>query len=332
MFRIEHTEWLWGMFIILPLLFLFLRLLRWKKKAKASLGDAVLVNELTKDHSAFRFNIKFMIALFSVVLLILALSNPQQQTAGEKVEKTGVDVMIVMDLSKSMLARDLQPNRLERAKQLVMRLLDKMENNRVGLIFFAGRSYLQMPMTTDFSAAAVYLSAASPDAIPTQGTVITEALNMAGASFNAKEKKFKSIVLITDGEDHDEGAVAAAKTLSEDGVLIHAVGVGTASGSPIFDPMTGANKTDENGNEVISKLNEDELRQIAKTANGIYILLNSAEEAASKIAASLDGMEQRKVSDKSLANWRSFFPYILALALLLLFVAMMMPETKKIKA
>jgi Ca-activated chloride channel family protein len=332
MFRIEHTEWLWGIFILLPLLFLFLRVLRWKKKVKTSLGDEALVNELIKDYSPFRFNIKFIIALLSVALLMLALSNPQQQTAGEKVEKTGVDVMIVMDLSKSMLARDLQPNRLERAKQLVMRLLDKMENDRVGLIFFAGHSYLQMPLTTDFSAAAVYLSAASPDAIPTQGTVITEALNMAGASFNTKENKFKSIVLITDGEDHHEGAVAAAKALSEEGVQIHTVGVGTVSGSAIFDPLTGANKTDENGNEVISKLNEDELKQIAKAANGHYILLNNAEEAAAKIIDSLNGMEQRKLIDKSLANWQSFFPYILAMSLLLLVAASLMAERKKSKA
>lgn len=330
MFRFEHIEYLWGLLLILPMVGLFIFLTTWKKRKIKLLGDTGLVKQITGEHSAFKFRVKFFLFLFSLIILIAAAANFQKETEGESISKTGVDVMVLLDVSKSMMAQDIQPNRLERAKQFVMHLLDKLDNNRVGLIYFAGRAYMQMPLSTDFSAANIYLSTASPAAVPTQGTVIGEALRMASNSFNVQEKKFKTVILITDGEDHDEGAMAAAKELAENGAVIHTIGVGSPEGIQLMDPDTGLPKTDENGDPVISKLNEDELKQIAATGNGTYRLLSSTEGTAASIATSVNSMEQRRVSDKSLANWKSYFPLFLAAAFLLLVMEALISERKKI--
>ena len=186
----------------------------------------------------------------------------------ENVQRKGVDVMLVLDVSKSMLARDIKPSRLERAKQFLLRLVDQLPNDRIGLVLFAGRAYLQMPLTTDHGAAHMYIQEASPDAVPTQGTVIADALRMANAAFNSKERKYKSIVLVSDGEDHDPDAAKVAKQLAQDGVLINTVGIGSPEGSPIEDPVTGELKKDQEGHTVISKLNEAELQQLATATNG----------------------------------------------------------------
>ncbi len=177
----------------------------------------------------------FALALAAV---IVASANLQKPGAMDDVQRKGVDVVIAMDVSKSMLAEDIKPNRLERARQLVYKLMDQLPNDRVGLVLFAGRAYLQMPLTTDHGAARMYIQQAGPDVVPTQGTVISEALRASNSAFNSKERKFKSIVLITDGEDHDPQAVPLAQQLAEDGVMINSVGIGSAEGAPIMDPAT----------------------------------------------------------------------------------------------
>jgi len=206
----------------------------------------------------------------------------------------------------------------------------QLRNDRVGLVIFAGRAYLQMPLTSDHIAAKLYVNNASPDAVPTQGTVISEALRLSNTAFNAKDKKYKAILLITDGEDHDEGALKTAKTLAENGVVINTVGVGTTTGSPILNPITSESKRDLQGNVIISRLNEQELMDIASAAGGVYQQLNDADTVVDKIIGEINAMEQKTIRDNSLLNFRSFFQWFLVVALSALTGELFISEKRKV--
>jgi Ca-activated chloride channel family protein len=269
--------------------------------------------------------------ILSFAVLVLAFANLRSATGSEKVSRNGIDVMIAMDVSKSMLAQDVMPSRLDRSKQLLSRLVDKLSNDRVGIVVFAGKAYLQMPLTGDHAAAKMYLNAATTETVPTQGTVISDALASCDASFNSKEKKYKAIILISDGEDHDEDAVKTAARLGQDGVAIYTVGIGSPQGFPLVEETTGQPKTDKEGNPVVSKLNEDELRSIAEKGNGKYIFFQNTDDVVDRLTAELSGMDQRSVTDDSTVNYRSWFQYFLAAALLFLLVEIFISEKKNRK-
>nr|MBA2250597.1 VWA domain-containing protein [Chitinophagaceae bacterium] len=291
-----------------------------------------LVNQLVQGFSQKYFALKFTLIVLGFALCVLALANLVLPTGEQKVNRNGIDVMIALDVSNSMLADDIKPSRLERAKQIISKLIDRLGDDRIGIVIFAGRAYLQMPMTTDHSAAKMYLSAASPSDVPTQGTVISEALKMCYSAFNTKEKKYRTIILITDGEDHDEDAIKVTKELSEEGVMVNTIGIGSPQGSPIRDAETpGGYKKDENGNMVITKLNEEELRTIAQTGNGLYQLFTSADVVAGNMNKKLAGMGQTSLVDSSFAINESYFWYFLLGALILLVAELFFPERKKIK-
>jgi len=311
---------------------LFLGLLRWKKKTRQKIGEPALVNELVKNYSPLRFTIKFIVLAIALGGIIIAAANLQSQSKAETVSRKGVDVMVALDVSNSMLAEDIKPNRLERAKQLITTLLDKMDNDRIGLILFAGRAYLQMPLTTDHSAAKMYVQTAGPDAVPTQGTVIADALKIANSGFNSKERKFKAVVLISDGEDHDPEALKTAQSLAQGGAMINTVGIGSPDGVPIIDHTTNQARKDAEGNTIITKLNETELQQLSQATNGIYVHLDDVDDAAAKIMAQLATIQQKATGDKSFVNYKSFFQWFLAAALLLLLAEFIIPERKKIIA
>lgn len=329
MFRIQHTEYLFGLMAIPLLGAVFYLLIQWKKQAAARMGDPVLVEQLVKNFSPLRFLIKFILSLLALAAILLGAGNLQKPGAMENVRRQGVDVMMVLDVSKSMLARDSKPNRLEKAKQLLTRLTDNLENDRLGMVLFAGRAYMQMPLTTDHGAAKMYIQNASPDVVPTQGTVIAEALRMANASFNAKERKYKAVVLVSDGEDHDPDALKMAKTLAQDGVMINTVGIGSPEGSPIEDPATGELKKDDQGNTVISKLNEQELQQLADASHGQYIRLDNMDDALITLTQQLGSIEKKSLSDAEYVDYESYFQWFLAAAFLLLLVEFFLPERKR---
>jgi Ca-activated chloride channel family protein len=317
-YRIEHIENLTGL-AALPLLGAALWfLLSWKKNTVDRIGDPSLVRQLISNFSSTRFLIKAGVALLAFLVIVIGAGNPQKPGKMENVQRKGVDVMIVLDVSKSMLARDIKPSRLEKAKQLLQLLTEKLENDRIGLVLFAGRAYLQMPLTSDHGAARMYIQDASPDAVPTQGTVIAEALRMANTAFNSKERKFKSILLISDGEDHDPDALKTAKELAKDGVMINAIGIGSPDGSPIVDPATGELKKDEQGNTVISKLNEAELQQLADASNGQYLRLDNVDDALITMTQQLDSVEQKSMSDAEFVDYISYFQWFLGVALVFL--------------
>jgi len=293
------------------------------------IGDEKLIRQLIADYSPRRFLVKFLLVLSAFTLTGLGVANLRYPKQVEQIQRQGVDVILVLDVSKSMLARDIQPNRLERAKQLINKLIDKLRNDRVGLVLFAGRAYLQMPLTTDHASAKIYLNSASPESVPAQGTVIGEALTISNNAFGQKEKKYKTVVLVTDGEDHDEKAMESAAILAENGVLLHTIGVGSAEGSTIIDPVTQDQKKDAQGNVVISRLNEPMLQELARKANGTYQHLENTDQAVSNILGQINSMEQKSISDQSFINYRSFFQWFLGLALALLLLDFFVSERKR---
>jgi len=327
-FRIQHIEYLVGLAALPLLLAALWFLLGWKKKTVPRIGDPNLVKQLISNFSSARFLIKAGLALLALAIIVIGAGNPQKTGKMENIQRKGVDVMFVLDVSKSMLARDIKPSRLDKAKQLLLLLTEKLENDRIGLILFAGRSYLQMPLTSDHGAARMYIQDASPDAVPTQGTVIADALNMANSAFNSKERKYKSIVLVSDGEDHDPEALKTAKELAKNGVMINTVGIGSPDGSPIVDPATGEVKKDEQGNTVISKLNEAELQQLADATSGQYIRLDNVDDALITMTGQIDSAEKKSMSDAEFVDYISYFQWFLGAALILLLAEFFLSERR----
>lgn len=290
------------------------------------MGDEKLINLLTGPVSKIIPLIKFFLLIAAFVLGVIAVMNPRKP--GESlVNRKGIDMAIALDVSKSMLATDLAPNRLERAKQFISKLMAAMPDDRVSLVLFAGKAYLQMPLTVDHGAASLFVNTASPDAIPEQGTVIADALEKAAYSLSGAETKFKSIILITDGEDHNEDAVSMAKKLSTQGVMVNAIGVGSTEGTTIPDPATGDVKRDESGSPVLSRLNENVLSEIAASTNGVYSKLESSDAAVSLIKEQLSQIERKAFTDFSQVNFKTYYGWAAAFMLLFLVLEILIPET-----
>jgi Ca-activated chloride channel homolog len=327
--QFQNPEYFIGLILIPMLIFLFYRLLSWKKKLSLRIGDPILVGKLVKSFSARKFLMKFILICATVFFLVAGLANLRARGSAENISRQGVDVMIVLDVSKSMLATDVKPSRLDKARQLLYRLVDRLQNDRIGLILFAGRSYMQMPLTTDHGAAKLYISEAGPAAVPTQGTVFAEALSMANSSFNRNEHKYKAVVLVSDGEDHDPEALKVAKQMADDGVMVNTVGIGSVEGSEIIDPETREPKKDDKGNIVISKLNEQELSAISDATNGIYIHLENLEDATITLTQRLDSIEKRALSDNEFINFKNYFPWFIGLAGILMILELFIPERQK---
>lgn len=328
MIRFQHTEYLVPLAVVPFLVLLYFFVLQWKKKTIKKIGDERLVKEMIRNYSPQKFALKFLLVTIAFAAAVLAMANPRSKTGTEKVDRNGIDVMIALDVSKSMLAQDIKPTRLDRAKQLLSKLIDKLSNDRIGIVVFAGRAYQQMPLTGDHGAAKMYLAAASPEVVPTQGTVIADALKMCDGAFNGKEKKYKTVILISDGEDHDEGAIKTAGQMANEGIVINTVGIGSPTGATIIDEMTNEPKKDNNGNTVVTKLNEQELKDIAAKGNGTYQLFNNTDEVVASLDARLSTMDQRTVTEDSLVNYKSFFQWFAGLALLLLMTELFLSERR----
>lgn len=330
MLRFQHIEYLWYLLFLLPLAALFFFSLWQKNKKLASIGEPRFVERLIANFSKRNHLIKFSLLLIALFIGVLSLANLQGGGKAEKIERKGIDVMIALDVSKSMLAQDASPNRLEKSKLFIAKLLDKLANNRVGLIVFAGKAYVSVPLTTDFSALKMNLATASPNMVPTQGTVLGEAIGMARQSFNVKETKYKNLILISDGEDHDETAMDETKKAVEEGIQIHTIGIGSPEGGTIIDEESGQPKTDKNGEPVVSKLNADELRSIANEGHGDFYLLTNTERVVTEVAQQINSSEQRSFGDTIYTNYDSYFQYFLIIALLLIIIEFFISERKKV--
>jgi Ca-activated chloride channel family protein len=331
MFSFENTEYLWGLLILLPLCALFILVIRRKEKIKKAIGDKALVEQLTKNYSGKWYRLKFIFILLSLLLGILAAANLRKPDKSSTEKRAGIDIMVALDVSKSMLSQDIKPTRLDRAKQLINLLVNRLGDNRIGLVLFAGQAIIQMPLTDDASAASMYVANASSQIVPLQGTNIASALMLCNESLKTNEKKYKAVILISDGEDHDPDAEKTAKELSKNGIVIYTVGIGSPAGSFIMDPATGENKKDIDGNLVVSKLNEEELKSIAKATDGAYFRLDNRNSAVADIGNDIDKMEKKIISSNTPANknYEAFFPFFLIPMLLLLVLEIFTPEIKK---
>ncbi|MBL7719238.1 MAG: VWA domain-containing protein [Flavipsychrobacter sp.] len=331
--RFQHLEHLLVLGFLPLIIVLFVWMIVWRRAKLRALGEDRLISSQIRGYIPGRVTLKFVLLSVAFLAIGIGWANLQKGDKLQKVQRKGVDVVIALDLSKSMLAKDVQPDRLTRAKQLVTRMIDKMQNDRVALVVFAGRAYLQVPLTIDYSAMKMMLQNAKPSLIPTQGTVIAEAITMAQKSFSQKERKYKALVVISDGEGHDDNALAAAKDAADAGVKIHTVGVGSPQGSTLYDPESNSVKLDEAGQPVVSKLNEEELKSVAAAGGGSYTLLTNTDAAADKLIELIEGMEQRTVKGENVEymTYNSFFQYFLLAGLLALIIEWLLPGAGKKK-
>jgi Ca-activated chloride channel homolog len=330
-FQLQHKEFYWLFAGAAVLLLLFILLLAWKKKVIKRMGDEKLIQLLIINFSSAKFTVKFILVLAAFMLGIVAAINPRRAGEDDGSVRKGIDVAIALDVSKSMLATDIAPNRLERAKRFIGKLMDEMPNDRIALVLFAGKAYLQMPLTTDHGAAGLYVSSASPDVVPQQGTVISDALNMSNNAFNALERKYKSIILITDGEDHDDAALATAKELAAGGgVMVNTVGIGSPEGATIPDIVPGESKKDEAGNTIISKLNENILKELAAATNGVYVRLQTSDEAVGAIKNQLLQIDKKAFTDSSQMNFKNYYWLFAAAMFIFLVLEIFISERRRV--
>ena len=291
-----------------------------RKKALLKLGNPDLVSGLMPELSLFRPNLKMLLGMVALSLLIVVVARPQFGSKLEEVKKEGVEVIIALDVSNSMLAEDIQPNRLERAKQALSRLIDNLENDKIGLIVFAGDAYTQIPITTDYISAKMFMSTITPDMVPRQGTSIASAISLAMKSFSPGEDKSRAIIVITDGENHLADPVSAAIAAAETGIVVHTIGIGSADGVPIQMTVNGRREylKDNDGNTVITKLDEDVLRRVAMAGGGSYVRASSSNLGLEEVYGEIRKMKQQEMESVMYTEYNDQFQVFAAIALLLL--------------
>jgi Ca-activated chloride channel family protein len=322
--RLEHPEYLYLLAGLAVLVISFIWAADRRKKQMAAIGNEKLVSRLIPHRSALRKNTRFILMLLAIACLIVGLANPQVGTKQETVKRKGVDIVIALDLSSSMQSEDIRPNRMERSKRLISELLDRFQNDRVAFVIFAGNAYLQMPLTIDYSAFELYLRTVDTDIIPTQGTAIGDAIKLSEQAFDAGERKHKALIIISDGENHEEAAVELAKTASENGTKIFTVGVGTPKGGPI--PIYNAYgqqvdyKKDKDGSIVLSKLNEKMLQELAVHGNGKYFRLSGGRETVREIIDLISEMETKEIEEQIYTDYEDQFQFFLFFGLVLILV------------
>ena len=303
MFRFEHPDYLYLLFILPVLLLLFLYSMYIKKRNLKRFGDMKIIRELMPDVALKRQHFKFWILFFCVGLFILILARPQFGSKLETIKKQGIEVVICLDVSNSMLSTDISPSRLDKSKQLLSRLIDNLGNDKIGLIVFAGDAFIQLPITSDYLSAKMFLSSINPAMVPTQGTAIGAAINLATRSFSPNESTEKAIILITDGENHEDDALGAAKAASEKGIRVNVLGVGSVQGGAIPIPGTNNFQRDNEGNMIITKLNEQMCQEIAVTGNGMYARTDNTNSALRALQNELDKLGKSEVESKVYSSY-----------------------------
>ena len=328
MFRFEEPTYLY-LLLLLPFLAAFYLYSNYRRrKAIRKFGDPVLMAQLMPDVSKYRPDVKFWLVFAAIGLFAVLLARPQFGSKLETVKRQGVEVMIALDISNSMLAQDVQPSRLEKAKRLVAQLVDKMENDKVGMIVFAGDAFTQLPITSDYISAKMFLESINPSLISKQGTAIGAAINLATRSFTPQEGVGRAVIVITDGENHEGGAVEAAKAAAEKGIQVSVLGVGMPDGAPI--PVEGTNdfRRDRDGNVVVTRLNEQMCQEIAQAGDGIYVRVDNSNAAQKVIAQEINKMAKADVETQVYTEFNEQFQAVAWLILLLLLAEMLILERK----
>jgi len=318
MFRFEDPIYLW-LLVLIPILAL-VRFVSYRnqKKRLHKFGEPQLLKNLMPDVSRFRPSVKFWVLQAALALLILMLARPQMGTKISHEKRTGIETIIALDISNSMRAEDIVPSRLDRSKMMIENLVDHFTNDKIGLIVFAGDAFVQLPITSDYVSAKMFLSSIDPSMMATQGTDIAAAIDMATNSFTQEEGIGKAIIVITDGEDHEGGALQAAEAARKKGMCVFVLGVGSAQGAPIPIPGTGDYMKDNTGNTVMSALNEDMCRQVAQAGGGAYIHVENNSAAQQRLDNELDKLAKKETSTTVYSDYDEQFQAFGILALLLL--------------
>jgi Ca-activated chloride channel homolog len=333
LFRFANPEYLY-LFLLIPVLILLwiLNEVRRTRTIKR-LGNTELVLKLIPDMSKIRPALKFVFQIVAFSMAIIVLARPQFGSKIEEVRRQGVEVILALDVSNSMLAQDIQPSRLERAKQAIARLVDNLDNDKIGLIVFAGDAYTQIPITTDYISAKMFLSTIGPEMLPKQGTAIGSAIDLAMRSFTPATNRSKALVIITDGENHEDDPVAKAKEAASAGIIIHTIGIGSTEGVPIALSSSGSKDylKDADGNTVITKLDEDILKEIAVAGNGRYVRANNSNIGLDEVYNEIKKLKKQELEGKMFTEYNDQFQIFAGAALLLLLIDFMIMERKNRK-
>ncbi|MGA9639425.1 VWA domain-containing protein [Flavobacterium sp.] len=329
--ELDESKYLY-LFILLPLVvLLFLFNMYWKRKKQKEFGDLESINRLSPERSVFKPVLKLIVILLAFVGLILGLVNPKIGTKMETVKREGIDIVFAMDVSKSMLAEDIAPNRLEKSKQLVSQIINQLGNDRIGIVAYAGSAFPVLPITTDYSVAKMFLQSMSPDMVSSKGTSLDDAIKLSATYFDDKSKTSKLLILISDGEDHSEGALAAAEEANKQGMRIITIGVGTEKGATIPLKRNGVVESyqrDKNGEVVVTKLNPVSLQTIAKATKGGYVNGNNTKETMEYIKNTLDNIQKTEFEATQMADFQSQFQWFLGFAFILIFADVFLLERK----
>jgi Mg-chelatase subunit ChlD len=330
MFRFEYHSYLFLIWLLPAVLVIYILYLRYRKHQKSKLGKIELIDKIMSEDLTGRRHVKISMLMVLLAALVLALANPQWGTKTEKVIAQSSDVFIALDISQSMMAEDISPNRLERAKRLAQNIVTALKGNRIGLILFAGNAYLQMPLTSDYSAALLFLSSANTNQATTQGTAISEAIDLALRTFEEDKPYQRAMIIITDGENHDDEALEAASRAREYGLNIHTIGVGTSEGAFVpYRAQSGRQyKKDDQGNLVKSIMNPQLIDNIASSAGGSSYLIGEGNSIILGIKKSIERLEKEQVEQRAFTDYNSYFQYLLFGALLALLLYYVIPDTR----
>jgi len=324
MYQIEEPAYFYYLAIIPVIFVLFLAVLWWKKRIQKQFADHKLIQKLSPEKSTFKSFLK-------ITVFCLALANPKMGTKLETVKRQGVDIVFALDVSKSMVAEDIAPNRLEKAKQIITKIVENLGSDRVGIIIYAGNSYPLLPITTDYAAAKMFLQNANTEMVSNQGTAINDAIERALTYFDDNEQTNRFLVIVSDGEDHEENTLELAKEATEKGIKIYTVGIGTAKGGPIplkEDGRIVGYKKDNRGMVVVTQMNEQILRDIANAGNGKYINGNKTQETIASIKDVLEKAEKSEFETKQFSDYEDQFQWFIGIGLLLLVIDLLLLEKK----
>ncbi|MCQ2323694.1 MAG: VWA domain-containing protein [Paludibacteraceae bacterium] len=321
MFRFANIEILWLLVLIPVFVAGYIVLLRRKQRQLREFGDPELMAALMPNISRTRPVVKFGLVLLALALLIVAAARPQYGQKEKVVKRQGIEVVIALDISNSMLAEDVAPSRLDRAKQMLSKMIDSMVDDKVGVVVFAGEAFTQLPITCDYVSAKMFLNSITPKLIKTQGTAIGDAIYTSMRSFGSEESDAsRAIILITDGENHEDDALAAAKAANEQGIKIFVIGIGKPDGSPIPIPGTNNFRKDRAGNVVVSKLNEQMCKDVAAAGHGLYVRCDNTNTAMRALQKEIDTLATSEIETKVYADYNEQYQGFVLIALLLLVV------------
>lgn len=316
--------------LLIPVFFVVqVMVLKMRRNRIRKFGDETLVSRLMPSYSKGKTWVRLVLFSIGFFFFVIGLSRPQIGAKLKEHETKGAEIMIVLDVSNSMLAEDYSPNRLERAKLAISRLVDKLRDDRIGLIVFAGNSFVQLPITTDYVSAKMFLNSITTGSVPVQGTAIGEAINTAMRSFSVQSEKSRAIIVITDGENHEDDPVAAAKQAAEMGVRVFTIGVGSPEGKPI--PMDGELLKDKNGEIVVTRLDEKVLQDVAQAGNGVYVRAGNSEFGLNPIIENIKRMEDEKYNSIVFEEFDEQFMYFLGIALFFFVIEMLVGDRRSRK-